>query len=118
MLNRLERLARQGFLRPLDYQFARFIATTVAASDDRETGEVVTLAAALVSHELGLGHVCLPLAQINPGHLFGFGAEQSASLTEGLPALNRWPDLLAASAAVSTGSEATPLVLEQGALVS
>ena len=116
MLKRLERLARQGALRPLDYQFAKFISTTVAAADSRETRDLVTLAAALVSYELGHGHVCLPLAHIHPGHLFGFGAEQSALLTEELPEPALWPDLLAASAAVSAGSEATPLVLEQGRL--
>ncbi|MCG7585131.1 exodeoxyribonuclease V subunit alpha [Photobacterium sp. OFAV2-7] len=116
MLKRLELLTRQGALRPLDYQFAKFISTTVAASDPASLQPLVTLAAALASHELGRGHVCLPLAQLDAGQLFGLNAELSGQLTEELPVLAQWEALLSSSAAVSDGSEATPLVLAHGRL--
>lgn len=116
MLKRLELLTRQGVLRPLDYQFAKFISTTVVASDSEQLCQLVTMAAALASAELGRGHVCLPLAQLDTGHLFGLNAEHSQQLMEGLPELAQWDALLSASVAVSSGSEATPLVLAHGRL--
>lgn len=116
MLKRLELLSRQGAIRPLDYQFAKFIATTVAASDCEETRQVVTLAAAQTSYELGQGHVCLLLSKLERGHVLGLGTEHSSQLLEGLPALETWGSVLSASAAVSVGQGATPLVLEHGRL--
>lgn len=116
MLKQLESLIRQGAIRPLDHQFARFIAMSVSAEDPESLQPLVTLAAALASYELGRGHVCLPLAQLDGQHLFGLNRELSAQLSEGLPTIEEWEALLASSAAVSDGSEATPLVLAQGRL--
>ncbi|UTV28243.1 exodeoxyribonuclease V subunit alpha [Photobacterium atrarenae] len=116
MLKQLESLTRLGAIRPLDSQFARFIATSVAAEDPETLQPLITLAAALASYELGRGHVCLPLARLDGQHLFGLNRELSAQLSEGLPAIGEWENLLGASAAVSDGSEATPLVLAQGRL--
>ncbi|WP_299020452.1 exodeoxyribonuclease V subunit alpha [uncultured Photobacterium sp.] len=116
MLKRLELLSRQGAIRPLDYQFAKFISATVAASDNDETCQLVTLMAAQTSYELGQGHVCLPLAKLDRGHLVGLGAEYSRQLMEGVPEPALWEQILLASAAVSEGKAATPLVLRQGRL--
>ncbi|UXI01809.1 exodeoxyribonuclease V subunit alpha [Photobacterium sp. TY1-4] len=116
MLKQLESLTRLGAIRPLDSQFARFIAMSVAAEDPETLQPLVTLAAALASAELGRGHVCLLLAQLDAQHLFGLNRELSTQLSEGLPAIEEWEALLASSAAVSDGSEATPLVLAQGRL--
>lgn len=51
----LERWVALGWLRPLDYHFSRFIE-----SDD----EAVRLAAALTSHQLGRGHICLDIKRL------------------------------------------------------
>jgi len=49
----LEQQAQQGYLRLLDYQFARFIG-----EQSQHSG--LALLAAAVSAELGKGHICLP----------------------------------------------------------
>ncbi|KAF0658465.1 hypothetical protein L244_09760 [Salmonella enterica subsp. enterica serovar Worthington str. BCH-3194] len=53
---RLLEAVEQKLLRPIDAQFA----LTVAGNDD----PAVTLAAALLSHDAGEGHVCLPLSRL------------------------------------------------------
>ncbi|SJN56146.1 RecBCD enzyme subunit RecD [Vibrio ruber DSM 16370] len=52
----LELLAEKRVIRPLDQQFARFIAHQCS----QDQAEVAWLAA-LVSYELGRGHICVPL---------------------------------------------------------
>ena len=50
----LKRLAEKGSIRQLDYQFARFIAA--------KSGHVeLAFIAGVLSSELGKGHICLPL---------------------------------------------------------
>ncbi|MGJ8524764.1 RecBCD enzyme subunit RecD [Halomonadaceae bacterium LMG 33818] len=51
----LKRWVALGWLRPLDYHFSSFIE-----SDD----EAVRLAAALTSHQLGRGHICLDIKRL------------------------------------------------------
>ena len=54
----LERWVERGWLRSLDRAFIGFLEERAPASDP-----LVLLAAALASHQLGHGHVCLDLAQ-------------------------------------------------------
>lgn len=117
MLKRLEDLTKQGVLRPLDYQFAKFLAQRTPEPHS----SLLALVAALVSHELGKGHVCLMLDKIENHPLFGLPVRVSAALLEGLPPSQQWAAELTSLPAVSDASgsgarQATPLVLQQGRL--
>lgn len=99
-------LERQ-LLRPLDVQFARMLAG--------EQPPQIQLAAALVSAAAGAGHVCLPLAELQPESLFdGRDPSLARALWEcaGQPDMEAWQQSLLTSPAVSDGHEATPLVLQ------
>ncbi|MGF1703263.1 exodeoxyribonuclease V subunit alpha [Photobacterium makurazakiensis] len=112
MLNRLEQLTRQGRLRPLDYQFAKFVAMTSNSGDNNEQDSLVTLVAALASHELGQGHVCVSLQHIDTCRLFGLSPELSGQLQQDIPDVTHWQAILQRSVAVSDGSCPTPLVVD------
>lgn len=96
-------------LRPLDVQFA----LTIAQHDS----PAVMLAAALLSHDAGEGHVCLPLSRLHPeawrdakphplwSQLFTLAGNEDERLRQ-----------LQASAAVSDGDTPAPMVLSDGRL--
>ncbi|MGF1688890.1 exodeoxyribonuclease V subunit alpha [Photobacterium japonica] len=125
MLKRLETLTQQGLLRQLDYQFAKFIALR-----SPEAAPLAGFVAALLSHELGKGHVCLPLERLTapsssgPLSLFGLSSSASLTLLAELPAPETWGAVLATLPVVTdmTGKgvqvkpAATPLVLQDGRL--
>ncbi|MHB0776620.1 exodeoxyribonuclease V subunit alpha [Halomonas sp. WWR20] len=125
----LETWVQLGWLRALDVHFVRFLEAHEAQAE-----ECVLLAAALASHQLGRGHVCLDLAQAlrDPGAVLSLPPQdgrhdpndpQAAVVSpERLLAsldLNTWIDCLGASRLVSApaGESATheqtltPLVL-------
>lgn len=97
---RLLEAVGQKLLRPIDAQFA----LTVAGNDD----PAVTLAAALLSHDAGEGHVCLPLSrlmlteEVHP-LLVAWISETATPID--------WKKRLLASAAVSCGDSPAPLIL-------
>ena len=97
-----------GVLRPLDVQFAQIMA----GEDEPD----ILLAAACLSAEAGAGHVCLLLEQLMPEALFA-GRQPELALAAwqacGQPDLARWQQRLAVAPAVSDGSRATPMVLQQ-----
>lgn len=100
----LNRAVALKALRPLDSQFAMMVA-----SDEQP---VVMLAAALLSHDAGEGHVCLPLERLKPEFVFsGRHPELVAQIFAGLGSSTGWKEALLASKAVSAGDEATPLKL-------
>ncbi|ENR4889991.1 exodeoxyribonuclease V subunit alpha [Salmonella enterica] len=97
---RLLEAVEQKLLRPIDAQFA----LTVAGNDD----PAVTLAAALLSHDAGEGHVCLPLSRLTlteEAHplLVAWISETATPID--------WKKRLLASAAVSCGDSPAPLIL-------
>ncbi|VDY38650.1 exonuclease V alpha-subunit [Salmonella enterica subsp. enterica serovar Daytona] len=97
---RLLEAVGQKLLRPIDAQFA----LTVAGNDD----PAVTLAAALLSHDAGEGHVCLPLSRLTlteEAHplLVAWISETATPID--------WKKRLLASAAVSCGDSPAPLIL-------
>ncbi|WP_263264530.1 exodeoxyribonuclease V subunit alpha [Pseudomonas sp. RIT-PI-S] len=109
----------RGWLRPLDEALVRFFAERVAMADP-----LVLLAAALTSHQLGHGHVCLDLAQalLEPDFALSLPPEGEASLnSEVLPSvvlarldLASWRQALLASPLVAEGTggeRSRPLVL-------
>lgn len=120
MLKRLQSLVKQGGLRQLDYQFAKFVAQRSPGED----APLVALVAALASHELGKGHVCLKLDRVRADSLFGLPPSLSVSLLDGMSDPTQWLARLRHVAVVSDMSgagrqakpQATPLILQDGRL--
>lgn len=77
-------------LRPLDVQFA----LTVAGDEH----PAVTLAAALLSHDAGEGHVCLPLSRLENNEA---SHPLLATCVSEIGELQNWEECLLASQAVS-----------------
>ena len=100
----LQQAVEQKLLRALDAQFAMMIA-----GDEQPA---VMLAAALVSHDAGEGHVCLPLSRLTPEFCFaGRQPELAEQLFAQAKAESGWCEVLLASEAVSEHEGATPLKL-------
>lgn len=107
MMALYEQAMTLGALRALDVQFARMVAGDSPA---------MLLAAASLSAEAGRGHVCLRLEELQPERLFEgrFPALANAMWTaSGEPDEAAWSALLLQHPAVSNGTGATPLVLQQ-----
>jgi exodeoxyribonuclease V alpha subunit len=119
LLALLERWVERGWLRALDKAFVAFLADL-----DPQGDPLVLLAAALASHQLGHGHVCLDLAatlqapdfalSLPPeGDLQGGVALLPSQLLQGLSA-EAWLASLAKSSLVGSADDPTgssPLVL-------
>jgi exodeoxyribonuclease V alpha subunit len=115
LLNLLREWAVRGWLRELDIALARFFAEL-----DPNATPLLLLGAALTSHQLGRGHVCLDLAATlkNPDAVLLLPPEdETASASVQLPgellrgsSLDAWQDALAASPLLS--AENAPLVIE------
>ncbi|QGZ64494.1 exodeoxyribonuclease V subunit alpha [Paraburkholderia acidisoli] len=122
MLSVLDHWVERGWLRTLDAAFARFLWTEVPHS-----APLLLLAAALASHQLGRGHVCLDLQATlddptfalslppdGPQMLAAVPAQPPAEVLAGVT-LAQWqaalaaPDLVALEAAGAAAN--TPLVL-------
>ncbi len=117
----LEAWVDVGWLRPLDGAFAEFLK-----AQQPDTPEPVLLVAALASHQLGRGHICLDLDALLSE------PEKTLSLPPEDPTGNRIPvqppnfpgniplshlvNHLEASPLVSPGSGNSPLVLDSGLL--
>ena len=105
----LTQAAEAKLLRPLDVQFALMVA--------HDDAPAVLLAAALLSRDVGEGHVCLPLSRLREDEQ-ATGRERD--IWQQLFALaGTGDDILAhlqRSPAVSGGEAATPLVLSEGRL--
>ncbi|HAS8093666.1 TPA: exodeoxyribonuclease V subunit alpha, partial [Vibrio vulnificus] len=105
----LEQQAQQGYLRLLDYQFARFIG-----EQSQHSG--LALLAAAVSAELGKGHICLPLfdelGQVcELASKIGLFGEAATELNAQLQPID-WRALLQTSRLVGTQGEAVPLMFD------
>ncbi|AFP85381.1 DNA helicase/exodeoxyribonuclease V, alpha subunit [secondary endosymbiont of Heteropsylla cubana] len=96
--------------RSIDVQFGLMVATR---SDDNQG--LMLLASVWVSANTAMGHVCLPLKDLNRKNLFSGRMPELARrawIHAGNPSLKDWKKCLLASQAVSDGSRPTPLVLE------
>ncbi|GGY72899.1 exodeoxyribonuclease V subunit alpha [Marinobacter zhanjiangensis] len=121
----------EGWIRPLDREFACLIRSL-----SEEQGEppepLLILLAALVSHQVGRGHVCIDLGALlgDASQILSLPPEEPATAvpTEQPPALPRPDQLLArtsleecrrvleASCAATVSDQATPLVLDNNRL--
>jgi len=110
-----------GWLRPLDGVFAKFLKT-----QQPDTPEMVLLMAALASHQLGRGHICLDLEAVfsEPEKTLSIPPEDPTGQAAPLPishilkavSLSHLIHDLEASHLVSPGHGNTPLVLRSGLL--
>lgn len=105
----VKEMVERGGLRQLDYQFARFIA-------DHSDNEPLAFLAALVSAELGRGHICLTLYQ-QEGHLtdlaskLGFFGQEADELNKQLLAID-WSQILNQAPLVGSNGESCPLTFD------
>jgi exodeoxyribonuclease V alpha subunit len=119
MLGVLDRWVERGWLRALDAGFARFLWT-----EQPDASPLLLLAAALASHQLGRGHVCLDLQATLDDPAFALSlppdgpqiqtaAEPPQPPTEVLAGVDlaRWLKALDEPALVGTNAGNTPLVL-------
>jgi exodeoxyribonuclease V alpha subunit len=111
-----EQALTQGALRSLDVQFARMIA---GGTQPEQEYAALMLAAACLSSEAGSGHVCLQVDQLSPDLLFDGRYPQIAIelwKMAGEPDAGQWLALLNRHAAVSDGSQPSPMVLQENRL--
>jgi exodeoxyribonuclease V alpha subunit len=102
----IDTLCAAGLLSPLDAHFARAMARI--GGDERDD---VVLAAAMTSHQVGSGHVCLDLARL--AELPVLRDEDGQVVAEHpWPALGAWLATLRSSPLVGEGAADTPLVLD------
>lgn len=118
LLALLDRWAERGWLRELDRAFAAFLAREAPQADP-----LLVLAAALASHQLGRGHVCLDLRATLADASFVLSLPPDDEWNEPgerpqLPSLflagldlPRWQAALRHPLLVGEGPGATPLVL-------
>lgn len=106
MFSTLQRLSQKGVLRQLDYQFGRFIANQEPTQSER-----VGFLAALLSHELGKGHICIDLTKLDISQMLGLYGEQAAELNLIVSEVD-WLSLMESASVVGGGSQAKPLVLD------
>jgi exodeoxyribonuclease V alpha subunit len=125
-LEMLDHWVELDWLRALDHAFAEFVCTLCAENNDPPTGQLAVLAA-MVSHQVGRGHVCLDIRQLCADAeatlvLPPEGAVPVAAAPESLwrpadlfrdMAVNDLLDAIHNSSAVSDGSRSAPLVLEE-----
>lgn len=118
MKDLLQAWVRAGWLRDVDAVFAEFLAREAEGA-----APLLLLAAALASHQLGRGHVCLDLAAAlqDPADTLALPpedqalpAEQPATPAELLAGvtLAQWRAALADPRLVAAAAGSTPLVLE------
>ena len=131
----LDNWVELGWLRALDHAFAEFVCTLsaensaaenpAAENNEAPTAQLAVLTA-MVSHQVGRGHVCLDIGQLCQDAeatlvLPPEGAAQLAEAPQNLwrpvdlfrdMTINDLTDAIRNSSAVSDGSRSTPLVLE------
>ncbi|MGM0569911.1 exodeoxyribonuclease V subunit alpha [Marinobacter sp.] len=118
-----------GWIRPLDREFARLIRT-LCQEQGEQPEPLLILLAALTSHQVGRGHVCVHLNTLleAPARTLALPPEEAAGTGPEPTPLPTPADLMARftpegcyqvlenSLAVSDGGQSTPLVLDSGRL--
>ena len=97
-------LFHNGYLSEIDLKFADFMTRL-----DGQENRSLSLAAALLSHATGLGHICLDL---KTAHQLIPGAEIGESPAVDCPELSHWVKHLKASSVVGGPGEYRPLILD------
>jgi exodeoxyribonuclease V alpha subunit len=100
----LQTAVHMNTLRAVDYHFARRMETLAG-----EANEELVLAAALASHRVGEGDVCVDLAQCGDFSLF---QAQGPAPRVALPPVDEWARSLRRSSVVGQPGERAPLILD------
>ncbi len=108
----LEKLQAQNVIRPLDYQFAKF----VFQQSSGELAQYEAWLAAIVSYELGNGHICFPLVDEKGNTFsnvlpFAVAAEGIEPFLEELHQVD-WQALIQNSDVIGHPGHKTPLVFD------
>lgn len=121
LLRLIDAWVERAWLRPLDRAFMRFLEALAPPAEP-----LFLLAAALASHQLGRGHICLDLAATLDDPDVTLSLPPEGEWGDVLPALPSrilarqdlaaWRQVLAASPVVSDGAGDTPLVLAENRL--
>ncbi|MFD2179298.1 exodeoxyribonuclease V subunit alpha [Veronia pacifica] len=107
MREMLKSLYQENVLRAIDYQFCQFISV----QEQSACGDFIAGWAALVSYELGKGHVCVDIASLDTQSVFDLPSAQSALFSSVMKPESATAMLHKADT-VSDGSLPTPLVLQ------
>jgi exodeoxyribonuclease V alpha subunit len=102
----IDALRSAGVLSPLDEHFARAMARI--GDDPRQE---VLLAAAMASHQVGNGHVCLDLPRLAEIEVLYNDAGEAVA-ERPWPPLDQWCEVLRSSPLVGGGNAVTPFVLD------
>ena len=101
----LRMLRREGVLSALDWHFARQLTEIYC-----ETSDEVRLLAALTSHALAQGHVCLDLRDVAAScKIAGEGGGVSSLV---MPTLEEWHGAIVGTSLIGERDDATPLVID------
>ncbi|WP_423839780.1 exodeoxyribonuclease V subunit alpha [Vibrio mytili] len=118
LMDALNLLARKGTIRQIDYQFARFIYAQVKhePSEQQPVGQALAFIAGVVSSELGKGHICLSLYDLQgqPNDFaskLGLFGESALALNTHLQRID-WIEVLRSSPLVGEQGEALPLMFD------
>jgi len=129
-LGLLDNWVELGWLRALDHAFAEFVCKLSAQGGSSEESDQpapeLAILAAMVSHQVGRGHVCLDISQLceNAEATLVLPPEGAAPFADAPDSLRHPADLFRAMApddlinairqsrAVSGGDDSTPLVLD------
>ncbi|GLT19479.1 RecBCD enzyme subunit RecD [Vibrio zhanjiangensis] len=109
LFSSLKPLVEKGVIRQIDYQFARFI-------HDQGRDDNVAFIAAMLSFELGNGHICLPLFDrygqpcdlVSKLGVFGDLAHQLNNVLQKLD----WPQVLQSSSLVGHLGQTCPMIFD------
>ena len=111
----------RGWLRPLDRAFVMFLS-----KQERDASPLVLIGAALASHQLGRGHVCLDLRAVLADPDATLSLPPEGETGEPMPAkpsqilykitIEQWEESFGNSSLVGTDTATTPLVLNSGRL--
>ncbi|MER2497476.1 exodeoxyribonuclease V subunit alpha [Vibrio neptunius] len=109
LFSRLQPLASKGSIRQIDYQFARFILA-------QSKNEYVAFIAAILSCELGKGHICLPLFDsygqpVDLAAKLGLFGDAAIELNQMLQKAD-WLSLLQASSLVGEQGQTSPMIFD------
>lgn len=103
----LATLAEQGVLRQIDVQLAGFIAR-----QEKKNPAQIAWISALLSRELGQGHICLNLDGRPLLHLASASSDPELVAMQSVMERANWPQLLNESNVVGAPGEALPLIYD------
>lgn len=108
----IEKLVSVGLLRDLDEQFALMLAR-INDLDNNESQQPAILLAALISQQLGLGHVCLKLTDLTtqPSKLISLYGAEAEVFNQKLASVD-WLDVVKNIKFIGKSGDDVPIIFE------